>query len=349
MPSSRGTEGSFVEALVDESVRTLSALPRGATLQTIFFGGGTPSVLSEASWSRIFGVLDRYLPGDAPAEVTCELNPEDVNDEMLERLSARGVNRVSVGVQSMDADSQETLKRCAPDANRRAIDRVLRRFDNVSFDALLGIPGGSTESLARTIDELLESRPSHFSVYCLEPGGDMGKQVDRFFDGVDADRSADEYLLVCDRLERAGYHHYEVSNFARPGMESRHNLVYWDGGDYLGFGPGAHSYVDGRRYHNAPSLTTYLDLAGGPVEARRVYDDLGPEEAETERVMLALRTSRGAKLESLRCPDGAINAILNEGLGVTVAGRLKLTDRGFLLLNEIVLRVLAPGATDGIG
>jgi oxygen-independent coproporphyrinogen-3 oxidase len=336
--SSSGTEDAFVGALVDEAERTLGEFHRAPVLKTVYFGGGTPSVLSNVSWSRIFDTVARFFPGDE-GEITCEFNPEDVTDGLLDFLSDLGVNRASLGVQSMDAASQARLKRCPPDANREAIARVERRFENVNFDVLLGVPGGSTAALSRTIDELLGHGPAHFSVYCLEPGGDLEREVERFFDDVDPDRSADEYMLVCDRLESAGYNHYEVSNFARPGMESRHNRTYWEGEEFLGLGPGAHSYVGGRRFHNVPSLESYLEPAGGPQEARRIYDDPAPEEKETERLMLALRTSRGAELESLRCSDGAINAILDEGLAVTGDGRLRLTDRGYLLMNEIVLRL----------
>ena len=162
-----------------------------------------------------------------------------------------------------------------PGINRRAIDLILDRFDNVSFDVLLGVPGRTVPSLDRTISGLARLRPAHFSVYCLEPGGDMAAQVEGFFAGVDADGFADEYLIVCRRLGDGGYGHYEVSNFARPGRESRHNRVYWDGGDYLGVGPAAHSCLGGERFHNPPSLATYVESARRPGVERWIRDETG--------------------------------------------------------------------------
>jgi oxygen-independent coproporphyrinogen-3 oxidase len=215
----------------------------------------------------------------------------------------------------------------------------LARYSNVSLDVLIGVPHRTAASLARTISELADYRSTHLSVYCLERGGDLGDEVERFFDDVDPDRSADEYLQVCDRLEHNGYHHYEVSNFALAGFESRHNRVYWEGGQYLGLGPGAHSYLDGRRFHNPPSLEEYVSHATGVPGAGRIYDDPTVEEIETERLMLALRTSTGVALEGLRCSDSVINGILEGGFAGIDNGRLKLTNRGYLLLNEIVMRL----------
>jgi oxygen-independent coproporphyrinogen-3 oxidase len=267
------------------------------------------------------------------------VNPEDVTDDLLESIAALGVNRLSIGVQSMDANVQALLGRCPPEVNRRAITSAGRQFNNLSFDVLLGVPGREAPSLEKTMDELIEFAPDHFSLYCLEPGGDLGKAAERFFDAVDMDHSADEYLRVCERLKKAGFHHYEVSSFARPERESAHNRVYWDGGDYVGLGPAAHSYVGGRRFHNPPSLDRYLACAGLPGEDRWIFDDTGPEEAKTERLMLSLRTDKGIALEGLSCPEATINGILEEGFAEVSGGRLRLTDHGFLLLNEIALRI----------
>ena len=333
-------EGAFVDALTAEISRELAALPETPRLNTVFFGGGTPSVMSDPGWQRVFGEIEPYLPGDtASVEITCEVNPEDVTDARLETLAGHGVNRVSIGIQSMDPADQRTLGRCTPDVNRRAIDRVLGRFDNVSFDVLLGVPGRSISSLDQTLDELTALRPAHFSVYCLEPGGDMAGEVDRFFDGVNVENSADEYLLVCRRLKDEGYGHYEVSNYALPGRVSRHNRVYWDSGEYLGVGPAAHSFLGGKRFHNPPSLVNYVESARRPGNERWIHDDADPEARETERVMLALRTDRGLPAESLHCSPDTVNAILDEGLAAVTSGWLTLTDRGYLLLNEIVLRL----------
>jgi oxygen-independent coproporphyrinogen-3 oxidase len=316
----------------------LDSFPEPPQAKSLYFGGGTPSVLSEAAWKRIFAAVgSRVLAADG--EVTCEVNPEDVTVRLLDTIASLGVNRLSIGVQSMDGDAQQLLGRCPPETNRRAIHVARSRFDNVSFDLLVGVPGRGAASMNRTMDELIGYRPDHFSVYCLEPGGDVGARVDQFFEAVDPDRSAAEYLSVCERLKGAGYRHYEVSSFARPGRESAHNRVYWDGGDYLGLGPAAHSFIDGRRFHNPPSLDRYLASADKPGRNRWIFDDATDEDMELERLMLSLRTDRGVATDALSCPESTINGILEEGLGEVFGGRLKLTDRGYLLLNEIALRL----------
>jgi oxygen-independent coproporphyrinogen-3 oxidase len=334
----RKREAAFVPALVSEIETGLRRRPAGTRLETVYFGGGTPSVLSASGWQRVFGALAPYRDETAGAEITCELNPEDVTERLVTFLRDLGINRISLGVQSMEAGSQRRLGRCDPDVNRAAIETVRRRFANVSFDLLLGVPGRPRGRIRSTIAELAAAEPAHWSVYCLEPGGDAGDGSVDFWERVDPERSAGEYLLVCDELRSRGYHHYEVSSWARPGRECRHNRVYWSGGDYLGVGPAAHSCIGGERYSNPASLQSYLEFSGSgdPLRDRRT-----PADVETERVMLGLRTAEGLAAESLRCPDGVLDAILAEGLAVVAGGRFRLTDRGFLVLNEVALRVLA--------
>lgn len=341
VPKCSDSEAAFVGTLLAEVERTLGAYVEGVDIGTVYFGGGTPSIITKASWARIFGALGPYLSDNTTDEVTCEFNPEDVTLDLLDFFTAAGVNRISLGIQTMDEVAQKQLGRCSPEVNRRAIESALDRYPNVSFDVLLGVPHRGATSLERTIAELADYRPAHLSVYCLERGGDLEAGVERFFEDVDPDRTAVEYLRVCDRLEQHGYRHYEVSNFALPGFESRHNRVYWEGGDYLGLGPGAHSYVTGRRFHNPPSIDDYLARAGTGVDAGRVYDDPTAEEREMERLMLQLRTSGGVVVEGLRCSDDVVNGILEDGLAVVDGGRLMLTNRGYLVLNDIVLRLLA--------
>jgi oxygen-independent coproporphyrinogen-3 oxidase len=281
--------------------------------------------------------LAPWMPVGGPAEFTVEMNPEDVTREMTGFLRGLGVNRASLGIQSMHEVGQKVLKRCSPEVNERAIGVVMDAFDNVSFDVLLGVPKTTPEDLLCTLTGLLGHRPRHLSVYGLEAGGDMSHEVERFFAAVDPDRVADEYLIVCEALAKAGYRHYEVSNFAEPGRESLHNRVYWDGGDYLGLGPAAHSSMGGRRFWNEPSLDSYLSHRGpGHVHARRADD--GGDEA-VERVMLALRTDRGAPRAWLTRDRAVIEGFSREGLVVEDGDRIRATDRGYLVLNELVIRL----------
>lgn len=338
VPRNAELESAYTDALeseLDEFARVLGDL----RLRTVFIGGGTPSVLSRAAMGRVFDAVSRYTESGVMTEVTCELNPEDVDDELLAFLSDRGVDRISVGVQSMDPHAQRILKRCDPKTNARAIERVMRRFSNVSFDVLLGIPGSTPHQVAATLESLVAHGPTHFAVYCLEPGGDMEREVESFLAEVDPEQSADEYLYTCSVLRGRGYAHYEVSNFALPGYESAHNRVYWEGGDYLGIGPGAHSFVDGRRFHNAPSMSDYLSRRGRDRASARVYDGEGAG-GSLEKVMLALRTARGMPRAQARCDDQTLSDLAASGLVETRDGRIALTDRGFLVMNDLVLEIM---------
>jgi oxygen-independent coproporphyrinogen-3 oxidase len=308
-------------------------------MPTVFLGGGTPSVLSGRSLDKIFAAIAPFVKRALAVEITVETNPEDVTDELLTRLRERGVNRLSVGIQSMDERAQRTLKRCKPATNTDALAKVRRHFENFSADILLGVPGGSMAAVKDTVAGVLEFQPPHLSVYCLEPGGVMEATLGDFFGTVDAEQSAREYLYVCGALAAAGYDHYEVSNFARPGYESRHNRAYWTGREYLGVGPGAHSYLDGRRFHNEPSIEAYVAGRDGFPESVRREEALGRTERELEELMLSLRTSRGLPCKRLEGHRTFADDLLAGGLARVDNGRFCLTDRGYLLLNEIVLRL----------
>lgn len=332
----REREVRFVDALLSEIGAAMPARDEVA-LRTIFVGGGTPTVLGHDSWERIMQALSPWMPAGGPAEFTVEMNPEDVTREMVAFLRSLGVNRASLGIQSMHEVGQKVLKRCTPEINTRAIETVMREFDNVSFDVLLGVPKTTPEDVARTISVLLGYKPRHFSVYGLEAGGDMSHEVERFFAAVDPDRVADEYLGVCTTLAAADYRHYEVSNYAQPGFESLHNRVYWDGGDYLGLGPAAHSSLGGQRFWNEPALDAYLSRSGPEQVAARHIDVI--EDEGLERLMLALRTDRGLSLESVARDATVVEQFCREGLLAADGGRIRATDRGYLVLNELVLRL----------
>ncbi len=336
VPSGSDRERRFVDALLDE-IDVAFAAAGPVRLRTVFVGGGTPTVLARGEWERVVAALAPYTPVHGIDEFTVEMNPEDVDGALAQFLRGLGVNRASLGIQSMHPIGQKVLKRCAPEVNERAIDVVCRVWNNVSFDVLLGVPKTSIDDLRATLRTLIARAPSHLSVYGLEPGGDMAEEVDRFFRAVDPDRVADEYLETCAMLAAAGYRHYEVSNFAHAGKESRHNRVYWDGGDYLGVGPAAHSMLDGRRFSNRPSIDEYVAHRGAQHLAARVFDEGGDDRLEA--VMLALRTDRG--LSATDCDARQLDALTSEGLVRIEANRVRLSDHGYLLLNDVVLRLTA--------
>jgi len=341
VPAGTSREAAFTDALLSEIEAALSAIDEPVTLRTVFVGGGTPTVLDDACWRRVVAAIAPFFPAGGPAEFTVEMNPEDVTPERVRFLRALGVNRASLGIQSMHAVGQKVLKRCEPSVNARAIGLVREVFDNVSFDVLLGVPRTTPADLAATVETLADFEPRHLSVYGLEPGGDMSHEVERFFRAVDPDRVADEYLGVCGRLRARGFGHYEVSNFALPGFESLHNRVYWDGGDYLGVGPAAHSALDGTRFWNEPSLDAYLRRRGDGHLAARVFDEAG--DGEVEKLMLALRTDRGAPAGW--CAPPAVDDFAAEGLVALRDGRVFASERGWLVLNDLVLR-MTPARTE---
>jgi len=335
VPKERERERAFVDALVDEIAVALTEIGR-VSLRTVFVGGGTPTVLEPHEWERVIAAITPHVPREGIEEFTVEMNPEDVDADLVRFLRGLGVNRASLGIQSMHEVGQKVLKRCTPGVNEHAIDIVRSQWDNVSFDVLLGVPKTNAVDLRATMAHLLTKEPTHLSIYGLEPGGDMGEEVERFFRAVDPDRVADEYLEACALAAAAGFSHYEVSNFARPGFESGHNRVYWDGGDYLGVGPAAHSSIDGRRFSNAPSIDAYVARRGAEHLAARLHDDGG--DVRLESLMLALRTDRGVAVDA--CDAGALATLATEGLATVDAGRVRLTDSGYLVLNNVVLRLL---------
>jgi oxygen-independent coproporphyrinogen-3 oxidase len=336
------TEQAFVDAACEEMRRIPGELGREFRLRSVYIGGGTPSVLSENSLRMLRSALDPLMSTGRRPEFTFELNPEDVSESLLRCLLGMGVNRISLGVQSMDESAQKKLRRSPPAANERALSFVRRYFDNINVDFLAGIPSVGLESVEMTMRKLAEYQPEHFSVYCLERGEGERPGCDAFFADVNPGSMVDQYLFACAFLREGGYRHYEVSNFALPGRESLHNLAYWSGDDYVGIGPAAHSYVNGRRYCNQASLEGYLSCAARGKTAVRTYDD-GDYDRLLERVMLALRTDRGMPLAWIAPYSPFVEELVERGLATTSGGRLILSDKGFLLLDEIVLRICEDG------
>ena len=272
----------------------------GADADTIYIGGGTPSQLTAAQFGRLMSFLPAPLPG---AEVTVEANPEDVTPELVAAWRRWGVNRVSMGVQSMvDSELAAVGRRHSAAGAVRACD-ILRKggIGNISLDLIYGLPGQTSGSWQRSLDAVTALRPEHISAYMLsyEPGTRLYamRSVGKVRE-TDEDTLLDMYARLCRTLADNGYGHYEISNFALPGRHAVHNSSYWQNKPYIGLGPGAHSW-DGRvRRANPHSLTGYLDsLAQGKV----FYET--EEETETDRlndmIMVSLRTSRGLDLSKI--------------------------------------------------
>ncbi len=309
------SDGSLHERFVEKVCREIRrAAPAAGTL---YFGGGTPSLLSPGQVRRIVEAV-----GGAPGEVTLECNPEGLR---LEGYREAGVNRITLGIQALDDGLLRFLGR-EHDAQgaRRAWREASRVFDNVGVDLLFGVPGQTLEGWKRTLDEVRTWRPAHVSLYGLtyEPGTPFAGIHDRLPE--EAERAM--YEAAMEALFE--YRHYEISNFALPGFESRHNFGYWEGRPYLGFGPGAHSYEPHDRWWNLSNVREYLERED--VVLRR--ETLTPEQRRIERILLGLRTDRGVELE--RIPDGL------EPFLERADGRVRLTRSGKCVADAVIAKVI---------
>jgi oxygen-independent coproporphyrinogen-3 oxidase len=341
-----------IPAYVDALCRELAAKGSGEKAPSVFFGGGTPSLLTVAQVSRILATVRRHFTPAGDAEISLEANPATVDEAYLSGLRDAGVNRLSLGVQRFGDGELAVLGRLHTAQEAREAVAAARRagFDNLNLDLIYGLPGESRAAWRRSLEAAVELGPEHLSLYALtlEPGTPLGRAEDAGeIPAPDPDVAADQYELAEDLLAAAGYEHYEISNWARPGRECRHNLVYWDNGDYLGFGVAAHSSVDGRRFANTSDLDEYL-AAGGPAPLA-MEERLDETTYRAETVILGLRQGRGIDLAGMSRRlgvdlteeyRGRFGEMTAAGLLEQVDGRLRLTRRGRLLGNEVFWRLL---------
>ena len=325
---------------------------RGEPLHTRYFGGGTPSLCPPELIGGLLEHTARLFDCSQVEETTLEANPDDLTPEYLAALRHVGIDRLSIGVQSFDDDCLRLLNR--RHTAGRAIEalRDARRagFDNLTIDLIFGIPGFGGDSLRRTLDTALETGVEHISAYQLSVEPDSA--LDRLVSGgryreAPEDLCSRQYSILCSRLAEAGYHHYEVSNFALPGHEAVHNSAYWNGSPYLGLGPGAHSYsTDGRRHirsWNIPSVGKYVSAF--PEDSSRLPDGirgseiLTVEQMNMERIMLALRTDTGIAEEELRRTGdtaGTDRMIAAGNLVRTEGGRIRIPEEKFFISDSII-------------
>lgn len=321
---------------------------RAFTVDTIYFGGGTPSFYGSRRLIELLKRIKKLFRVDKNAEITLEANPDSVDLAMLTHLRRAGFNRLSLGVQSADDAQLADLGRPHTFAQAQQAAAMARKakFRNLSLDLIYGLPGQSRESWQRTVEQALALEPEHISAYGLkvEDGTPLYQRVQQGEVLPDDDEQADCYLWTVERLKRAGYGQYEISNFAKEGMLSRHNWKYWMTRPYMGFGPGAHSDFGGRRYSFLRDLDGYIRgvLEGSPI----VDEDAEIPEKERggEYLMLRLRTVRGIEEWEYRreyfMNFQPIQDKLEEyerlGLAVQQEHRWHLTPRGFLLSNRII-------------
>lgn len=307
-------------------VRNLKRYPE--KFDTVYFGGGTPALIS----GKISDIL-REVRFSEDAEITVECNPDVVNENVLAQLKNAGVNRLSFGVQSLNERELAALGRLhGAESAKKAI--LLARslgFENISADLMLGVPQQTVKSLYETIDELCALPITHVSAYILkiEPNTPFGKNPPEI---PDDDGQAELYLAAVEQLEKRGFRQYEISNFAKLGFESRHNLIYWRAEEYVGIGAAAHSYYDGKRFAVPRNLAEFLE---NDVQ-REIVTDENPDKYE-EKVMLGLRLREGIPLDERL--EKRLRLVPREYFRVE-GGRISLTPRGFLVSNEIITTLL---------
>ncbi len=328
----------YVRALLREA--ELARPGWGEPVETVFVGGGTPTTLPAGELAALLVELREGFHVPAGAEVTVEANPETVDAGALARLREAGATRLSMGAQSLDPAVLAALGRAhGPDAVRRAMAAAREAgFEDVNLDLIYGAEGETLGSWERTLREAIALGPEHVSAYALtvEPGTPLGREVALGLrPAPDPDLQAEMFAIACELLGEAGYRHYEVSNWARPGRECRHNLGYWRRRPYLGLGAGAHSFRGERRWWNVRPPEEYLRR----VEAGELpiggEERLGPEEARLEEVFLRLRILEG--VPAAWAEAAAVEPLLEGGLLREQDARLVPTERGMLLLNELVL------------
>jgi putative oxygen-independent coproporphyrinogen III oxidase len=334
--------GRYVGALIAEA-DLAAAEWSGAPFTSLFMGGGTPTTLPAAGIRRLLECFRGAFGLETDAEVTSEANPDTVDQAYLAELREAGVNRLSIGLQSFDPSVLKALERIhSAESARSAFGAArLAGFESVNLDLIYGAEGETLDSWRRTVSEAIALEPEHLSCYALtiEPATSLGRKVAAgLVPAPDVDVQAEMYEAACSMLADAGYEHYEVSNWAKPGHRSVHNMGYWQGRPYLGLGAGAHSHRDGVRWWNVRPPQQYL----AEVEAGRRpvggSEALSRAEREMERLLLGLRVADGVPAVWID-PERAAGFVA-DGLAEQRNGRLGLTDRGMFVANELVLALV---------
>jgi oxygen-independent coproporphyrinogen-3 oxidase len=359
---------SFVEALCEE-LALWSPHVAGRPAPTVFFGGGTPSLLPLDYIERIMATVRENYALTDNAEVTLEANPGTADCDYFAGILAVGVNRLSLGFQSMHDDELAALDRIHNSAEAVQCYRWARQagFKRINVDLIYGLSGQAMDSWRETVERALELVPDHVSAYALtvEDGTKLAYDIEHGnVEPPDGDLQADMYEWAQKRFAEAGYAQYEISNWARPGEECRHNMVYWQNGEWLGFGPGAHSHWSGCRFADVYSPKQYVKLVGEtatispdatPVNVltamkQVTFVDPQPTELQmADTAILALRLNEGLDLAVFERRFGArfedvysaeLSEAMAQGMLERVNGRVRLTDRGRYLANEVFLQLL---------
>ena len=314
----------------------------------MYIGGGTPTCLGAGYLSEILQAVGACFAIAENAEITVECNPESTDQAVLEAMHKHGVNRLSFGVQAAHDTELKRIGRIHDFAQAQAAVELARQcgFTNISLDLMYGLPNQTQAQFLDSVTQCLTLNPQHLSCYGLklEPATPMGRENPVL---PDDDTQADTYLAMCRLLRRNGFEHYEISNFAKPGFRSRHNFKYWDLSDYLGLGPGAHSFLNGRRFAFVRDIRAYISGESIPQDEEEVSDF----RRQGEYLLVRLRTSDGADMHDLEnryhvstAPYEQVFRMLEKhGLAAHEGTRWYLTEQGFLVSNSIINAVVEAG------
>ncbi len=342
------TSRTYIDLLIREIeyARTIST---ATSVPTIFFGGGTPTLMESRDLGRVISTISSHFELDRDAEITTEANPDTVTKEKLAQLREAGFNRISFGMQSAVPHVLQALDRTHNPENVLKATTWAREvgFTEVSVDLIYGTAGESLADWELTLDTALSLPITHISAYALivESGTKLGAQVKRGEVVMpDDDQTADKYLMADEKFSGAGFDWYELSNWSKSGSESRHNMAYWKGDNWWGAGAGAHSHIDGRRFWNVKHPAAYtkkVELNGNPMQEQEI---LSPEQARDERIMLQIRLATGIALESLsESEQSALRSYLHDGYLLDTAwehGSVTLSKTGRLIADRIVREIL---------
>ncbi len=346
-----GRENEDFYAYTRELCRRIKefALSRsGQAVDTVYFGGGTPTLMPVDCFALVMQVLRDSFVLDETAEITVECNPASIDGKGLAALRKMGINRISIGLQSADDHELGLLGRphCFEDFCRCFADARKAGFDNISVDLMYGIPDQTLDSFKASLDALCALQPEHISAYGLkiEEGTAFAAQRDSL-SLPDEDSEYEMYELCNDVLSGHGYHRYEISNFAREGKESKHNLRYWRLRDYMGFGVAAHSCIDGERFGNSRDINAFLQ--GRDITEQR--SQIGPRERLFEYVMLSMRLAEGLDLDEYKRLSGrdfkedfpTLRQYVSAGFMTECNGKTAFTTKGFFVSNSILAQMLS--------
>ena len=351
LPRAEDRMNRYVSALCRQ-LAEIAQRTTAHTVDSVYLGGGTPSYLGEKRLRHILKTVKKHYHLSRDAEITLEANPDSAGDwRALRSLRRAGMNRLSLGVQSADDGLLRTLGRPHTFAQAEEAAAAARRarIRNLSLDLIYGLPGQDLAGWKDTLERAAALEPEHLSCYGLKveegtPLWDMQEKMDL----PDDDAQADMYLWTVERLEALGYEQYEISNFARPGRASRHNMKYWTLCEYAGFGPGAHSDLGDVRYAYLRSLDTYCAGVEAGVSVLESSEHIPPRERDIEYVMLGLRLTQGISRQEFeyryRLPFAPIQSVLERfratGHAALAGGRWRLTPEGFLVSNQIIGQAL---------